>query len=91
MWLKGIFRGYSWCAKVYETESDYGINGGTVSKLSIKDEEKRWVTNYDRGWDICPKGEVISIYTELLDYLESLDLNDFNEYDVKKEFIYLNN
>ena len=39
--------------KAYEEGSDYGINGGRISKLTITiDGEK--VVNYDRGWDIEP-------------------------------------
>lgn len=37
-------------AKCHETESDYGINGGRVSKLSVKRDGKI-VARYDRGWD----------------------------------------
>ena len=41
--------------KAYEEGSDYGINGGKISKLSIKIDGE-WVVNYDRGWDIEPDG-----------------------------------
>ena len=37
--------------KAYDEGSDYGINGGRISKLSIKIDGE-WVVNYDRGWDI---------------------------------------
>ena len=39
--------------KDYDEGSDYGINGGRISKLSIKIDGE-WVVNYDRGWDIEP-------------------------------------
>lgn len=39
--------------KVFEEGSEWGINGGKISKLSIKLDGK-WVVNYDRGWDIEP-------------------------------------
>lgn len=39
--------------KAYDEGSDYGINGGRISKLSIK-IDGQWVVNYDRGWDIEP-------------------------------------
>lgn len=39
--------------KTYDEGSDYGINGGRISKLSIKINGE-WVVNYDRGWDIEP-------------------------------------
>ena len=39
--------------KAFEEGSEWGINGGQISKLSIKLDGK-WVVNYDRGWDIKP-------------------------------------
>lgn len=60
MWFTGVTRGYWWNAKVYDTGSDFGIEGGRISKLNICKGE-RWeaslqVYNYDRGldFDICP-------------------------------------
>lgn len=40
-------------AKVFEEGSVYGINGGRISKLTIKIDGQT-VVNYDRGWDIEP-------------------------------------
>lgn len=39
--------------KAFAEGSEYGINGGKISKLSIK-IDGAWVANYDRGWDIKP-------------------------------------
>lgn len=39
--------------KAYARKSEWGINGGKISKLSIKIDGE-WVINYDRGWDIEP-------------------------------------
>ena len=40
--------------KVFEEPSEeYGINGGKISKLSLK-MDGEWIANYDRGWDIKP-------------------------------------
>ena len=39
--------------KQYEEGSEYGINGGRISKLTIK-RGGRVVYNYDRGEDIAP-------------------------------------
>ena len=36
-----------------EPSEDYGINGGKISKLSLK-MDGEWIANYDRGWDIKP-------------------------------------
>lgn len=57
--------------KAYEEGSEWGINGGRISKLSIK-INGRWVVNYDRGWEIEPDkdDEVVQIayYILLKDY-----------------------
>lgn len=39
--------------KAFEEGSEYGINGGKISKLSIK-VDGVCTLNYDRGWDIEP-------------------------------------
>jgi len=62
-WAEGAVGPYRWQAKVYEEGSEFGINGGRISKLTIWDEEKRkksnlsaaCIVNYDREWDIKPK------------------------------------
>lgn len=47
---------YYW-VKHFEEPSDYGINKGRISKLSIK-VNGQTTANYDRGWDIKPKDEI---------------------------------
>lgn len=42
--------------KVYEEGSQFGINGGRISKLSLK-MDGEWIASYDRGWDIEPTCE----------------------------------
>lgn len=39
--------------KAFEEGNEWGINGGKISKLSIKIDGE-WVANYDRGWDAKP-------------------------------------
>lgn len=39
--------------KAFEEGSEYGINEGKISKLTIKIDGCE-VVNYDRGWDIEP-------------------------------------
>ena len=39
--------------KQYGTGSEYGIDGGRISKLEIRIDDKK-VCHYDRGWDIKP-------------------------------------
>ena len=70
MWVKGHFYingiRYLFNAKVFEQGSEFGINGGRISKLWIvKDITiNPWnyfvncpVVNYDRGWDVEPRDE----------------------------------
>jgi len=61
MWSEGIISSpmtgtkYKYWVKHYEEGSEFGINGGKVSKLTIrKVGESRDLCNYDRGWDIEP-------------------------------------
>lgn len=42
--------------KQYETGSQFGIDGGRISKLTLKRDGKV-VANYDRGWDVEPVDE----------------------------------
>ena len=42
--------------KAYARESEWGINGGKISKLAIRIDGE-WTANYDRGWDIEPVTE----------------------------------
>jgi hypothetical protein len=59
---------YSFWAKVFETGSEFGINEGCISKLTIRRaSEKKDLVNYDRGWDIEPNGkEVKAVYESIL-------------------------
>ena len=43
-------------AKVYEKKSRYGIDGGRISKLTLKIKGET-VYNYDRGLDVPPQNE----------------------------------
>lgn len=58
MWKNGTINidntAYLYEAKVHEENSEYGINGGRVSKLQIQ-RNSEIVCNFDRGWDIVPK------------------------------------
>ena len=69
-WQEGTLNGYWYQAKVFEVGSQYGINGGRISKLAICKGDKWDVTkcvyNYDRGLDFdkCPP-EVLQSITDL--------------------------
>lgn len=41
--------------KVYNEGSKFGIGGGRVSKLEMREPYGNTVVNYDRGWDVRPK------------------------------------
>ena len=55
MWKSGTIGKYEYRAKVYGTVSRFGINGGRVSKLEVRNAKTgREVINYQRGWDLKP-------------------------------------
>lgn len=74
MWSEGIITcpttgsKYKYWVKHYEEGSQYGIDGGKVSKLTIRKlDESRDLVNYDRGWDIEPNtDEVNAVYAIIL-------------------------
>ena len=52
--IRGIT--FRYWVKQFDEGSEFGIDGGKVSKLTIKNENTgKEVVNYDRGWDIKPK------------------------------------
>ena len=51
--------------KQYEEGSQWGIEGGRISKLMLK-RNGEIVCNYDRGWDVEPADENTRIATEHL-------------------------
>ena len=61
MWREGTIliggKGYRYWVKQFDEGSQYGIDGGRISKLMIK-RGGEIVCNYDRGWDIKPVDEV---------------------------------
>jgi hypothetical protein len=74
MWSEGIITcpitgdKYKYWVKHYEEGSQYGIDGGKVSKLTIRKlDESRDLVNYDRGWDVEPNtDEVKAVYAIIL-------------------------
>ena len=49
----GGYKAVYYSVKVYEEGNQFGINGGKISKLTLK-MEGVIIANYDRGWDIEP-------------------------------------
>lgn len=75
-WMSGTIEGgYEWEAKVYKEPSEFGINGGRVSKLYIwpaGQGQAPALVSYDRGWDKEPETpEVKANFKALLNYLEN--------------------
>ena len=74
MWKEGSIRVngkvFHYWMKQYESGSQWGIEGGRISKLMLKRGSKI-VCNYDRGWDIEPADENTRLATELLLHSEN--------------------
>lgn len=54
-----------WVKNYEEPSEEYGINGGRISKLSLK-MDGEWIANYDRGWDIAPTCRVADLALAIL-------------------------
>lgn len=56
IWQTGTIHpgSYSVRAKIYALPSSFGIEGGTVSKLEVRNKGGRVVLSYDRGWERRP-------------------------------------
>ena len=65
-WTRGSILEYTFCIKHYERGSQYGIDGGRISKLEIRKGNKI-LANYDRGWDIEPAEETKKAYAAILE------------------------
>ncbi len=79
-WCDGKVGKYNFQAKLFDVGSEFGIEGGRVSKLSIWDEEVRiekqnflesCIVNYDRGWDIQPRPEIKTYFDSVMSLLEN--------------------
>ena len=54
LWLAGYvndYPSYEFRAQVFDIGSQYGIDGGRVSKLQVKHDEEE-VLNYQKGWSV---------------------------------------
>jgi hypothetical protein len=74
MWSEGIITipgtsvSYKYWVKHFEEGSEFGIDGGKISKMTIRRVgENRDLCNYDRGWDIEPADEVKAVYAIVLE------------------------
>ena len=66
MWSQGKENGYSHWVKHYDTGSEFGIDGGRISKLQIS-RDGLTVVSYERGRDVEPKsGEDKAFFDKLV-------------------------
>lgn len=70
MWSEGSIKVkdsiiHYWVKHFEEPSEDWGIDGGRISKLSLK-QDGEWVANYDRGWDLEPTTEAAQIAAAIL-------------------------
>lgn len=69
MWKKGSLKVYGsiyhYWMKQYDEGSEFGIDGGRISKLTIKRNGKI-VCNYERGWDINPSDSEAQLALDIL-------------------------
>ena len=74
MWKEGSLKVYKsifqYWIKVYPVGSQFGIEGGKISKLMLKRDGKV-VCNYDRGWDIKPIDADTQMAYEILVHTEN--------------------
>lgn len=74
MWKEGSIKVYSgiyhYYMKQFDKGSQFGIEGGRISKLMLKRDGKI-VCNYDRGWDIKPIDDETQLVLELLLHSEN--------------------
>ena len=68
-WKEGALRVhkgfYHYWVKQYAEGSQFGIEGGRISKLMLK-RKGEIVCNYDRGWDIEPVDEETQTALEIM-------------------------
>lgn len=51
--------------KAYKRRSEWGIDGGRISKLTIRVNGET-TCNYDRGWDVEPEDEATQMALAIL-------------------------
>ena len=72
--------------KQYDKGSEWGIDGGRISKLMFK-RDGYIVCNYDRGWDIEPTDENTQLTLELLLHSENWSKAKISKQRLRKELL----
>ena len=74
MWKEGSLKVHNsvfhYWMKQHDEGSQYGINGGRISKLTLK-RSGAIVCNYDRGWDVEPVDPDTQLALEILLHSEN--------------------
>ena len=74
MWKEGSIRVngevFHYWMKQYDEGSQYGINGGRISKLTLK-RSGAIVCNYDSGWDVATRDQNTQLAPEILLHSEN--------------------
>lgn len=73
-WVKGLINGgeFEFRAKLFDEDSEFGIDGGRVSKLWVANIWGSCIMNYNGGWDINSKGKYeYDVFQAVLHYLEN--------------------
>ena len=74
MWREGSLKIHDsifhYWMKQYDEGSQFGIEGGRISKLTLK-RNGTIVCNYDRGWDIEPADPDTQLALEILLHSEN--------------------
>ena len=74
MWKEGSLRVngdiFHYWMKQFDEGSEWGINGGRISKLMLK-RNGEIVFNYDRGEDVAPVDESTALALEILLHSEN--------------------
>lgn len=74
MWKEGSLKihdnVFHYWMKQYDEGSQFGIDGGRISKLMLK-RNGEIVCNYDRGWDVEPSDPDAQLALELLLHSEN--------------------
>lgn len=66
MWTIGIINGFEFQVKHYEKGSEFGINGGKISKLHISKDGNVYAS-YERGWSKKPTTRAAkAVFNELI-------------------------
>ena len=81
-WISGEVGRFKFDAKLYNTPSRLGIDGGRVSVLAIFDGDKFYHNNcvvcYDREWDIEPSEDIMDYFNAVMELLENSEERDLD-------------